>query len=127
MPRLMLSDEHWSKLREILLHKTIYNKRDLRMTVEGMLYRMRTGCPWRDLPEAFGGWSKVYKRFNASLLQVSGSRHFRRLWLIRIWSGFSSMVAMPKLQPAQCWGCRRYGSGKSGKAWQATPARFTWL
>jgi transposase len=48
----MLSDEHWSKLREILLHKTIYNKRDLRMTVEGMLYRMRTGCPWRDLPEA---------------------------------------------------------------------------
>lgn len=65
MPRLMLSDEHWSKLREILLHKTIYNKRDLRMTVEGMLYRMRTGCPWRDLPEAFGGWSRIYKRFNA--------------------------------------------------------------
>lgn len=65
MPRLMLSDEHWSKLRKILLHKAIYNKRDLRMTVEGMLYRMRTGCPWRDLPEAFGGWSRVYKRFNA--------------------------------------------------------------
>lgn len=65
MPRLLLSDEHWSKLREILLHKAIYNKRDLRMTVEGMLYRMRTGCPWRDLPEAFGSWSKVYKRFNA--------------------------------------------------------------
>ena len=41
MPRLLLSDEHWLKLREILLHKAIYNKRDLRMTVEGMLYRMR--------------------------------------------------------------------------------------
>ena len=53
------------KLREILRHKTIYNKRDLRMTVEGMLYRMRTGCPWRDLPKAFGNWNKVYKRFNA--------------------------------------------------------------
>ena len=25
---------------------------------------MRTGCPWRDLPEAFGNWNKVYKRFN---------------------------------------------------------------
>lgn len=46
----MLSDEHWSKLLEILLHKAIYNKDDLRMTVEGMLYRMRTGYPWRDLP-----------------------------------------------------------------------------
>ena len=65
MPRLLLSDEHWSKLREILLHKAIYNKRDLRMTVEGMLYRMRTGCPWRDLPKEFGNWNKVYKRFNA--------------------------------------------------------------
>ncbi|HID9594411.1 TPA: IS5/IS1182 family transposase, partial [Pseudomonas aeruginosa] len=27
MPRLLLNDEHWSKLREILLHKAIYNKR----------------------------------------------------------------------------------------------------
>lgn len=34
MPRFMLSDEHWSKLQRILLHKTIYNKRNLRMTVE---------------------------------------------------------------------------------------------
>lgn len=30
-----------------------------------MLYRMRVGCPWRDLPQTFGNWSKVYKRFNA--------------------------------------------------------------
>ncbi|AVB18357.1 MULTISPECIES: IS5 family transposase [Pseudomonas syringae group] len=65
MPRLMLSDDHCPKLREILLHESIYNKRDLRTTVEGMLYRMRVGCPWRDLPKAFGNWSKVYKRFNA--------------------------------------------------------------
>ena len=35
------------------------------MTVEGMLYRMRVGCPWRDLPKAFGCWSAIYKRFNA--------------------------------------------------------------
>ncbi len=45
MPRLMLSDEFWSKLEKILLQETIYNKRNLRMTVEGMLYRMRVGCP----------------------------------------------------------------------------------
>ncbi|WP_319783178.1 IS5 family transposase [Oceanisphaera sp. IT1-181] len=65
MPRLLLTDEFWSKLRKILLQESIYDKRDLRMTVEGMLYRMRTGCPRRDLPTAFGGWNKVYKRFNA--------------------------------------------------------------
>lgn len=65
MPRLMLSDELWSKLEKILLQHAIYNKPDLRMTVEGMFYRMRAGCPWRDLPCAFGCWNTVYKRFNA--------------------------------------------------------------
>ena len=37
MPRLLLSDEHWSKLEKILLQHAIYNKRHLRMTVEGMV------------------------------------------------------------------------------------------
>jgi transposase len=64
MPRLLLSDELWSKLEKILHQASIYNKRDLRMTVEGMLHRMRVSCPWRDLPEAFGYWNSVYKRFN---------------------------------------------------------------
>ncbi len=49
MPRLMLKDEFWPKLEKILLQEAIYNKRNLRMTVEGVLYRMRVGCPWRDL------------------------------------------------------------------------------
>ena len=48
MPRLMLTDEHWSKLRVMMLEASIYGKPNLRMTVEGILYRMRTGCPWRD-------------------------------------------------------------------------------
>jgi hypothetical protein len=37
MPRLMLSGECWSMLEKILLQEAIYNKRNLRMTVEGML------------------------------------------------------------------------------------------
>lgn len=64
MPRLLLSDEHWSKLKGILLQEKIYNKRHLRLMVEGMLYRMRVGCPWRDLPACFGHWNSVYKKFN---------------------------------------------------------------
>jgi len=29
---------------------------DNRLFVEAVLYRFRTGCPWRDLPERFGYW-----------------------------------------------------------------------
>lgn len=64
MARLMLSDEFWSKLRIILHQNGIYHKPGLRMTVEGMLYRIRVGCPWRDLPPEFGSWNSVFQKFN---------------------------------------------------------------
>ncbi len=54
MARLMLSDELWSKLRAIMLQHRIYDKPAQRLIVGAMLYRMRVGCPWRDLPAEFG-------------------------------------------------------------------------
>ncbi|WP_293008312.1 transposase [Nitrosomonas sp.] len=59
MSRFMLSDKFWPKLMKILLQEAIYNKCNLRMTVEGVLYRMRVGCPWRNLLKAFGKWGEV--------------------------------------------------------------------
>ncbi len=47
-----------------MLKMGIYDKPCLRKTVEGIFYRLRVGCPWRDLPTAFGNWNAVYKRFN---------------------------------------------------------------
>ena len=35
----------------------------LRDQMEGIIWRFRTGSPWRDVPEAFGSWSTVYDRF----------------------------------------------------------------
>ncbi len=65
MPRLSLNDELWSKLRVSLLQFGVYDKRNLRKMVEGMFYRLRTGLPWRgDLPEYFGSWNAIYKKFN---------------------------------------------------------------
>ena len=48
-----------------MLESGIYDKPNLRLTVEGMLYKMRVGCPWRDLPSEFGHWNSVFVRFNA--------------------------------------------------------------
>lgn len=35
-----------------------------RLAVEGMVWPCRTGAPWRDVPEPFGKWNSIYKRFN---------------------------------------------------------------
>ena len=63
MPRTMLTNENWTRLRFILLELNIYDKGNLRLTVEGVLYRMRVGCPWRDLPAYFGKPNTVYKAY----------------------------------------------------------------
>ena len=47
-----------------MLQHGIYDKPNLRMMIEGMFYRMRVGCPWRDLPPIFGLWNSIYKKFN---------------------------------------------------------------
>ncbi|GGY34616.1 hypothetical protein GCM10010299_46440 [Streptomyces tanashiensis] len=35
---------------------------DHRQVINGILFRVRTGVPWRDLPERFGSWKTVYER-----------------------------------------------------------------
>ncbi|WP_067523299.1 transposase [Nocardia uniformis] len=45
---------------ENLVHSRFTNNR---LVVEGMLYRLRTSLPWRDLPEHFGPWQTVWKRY----------------------------------------------------------------
>ena len=75
MARLMLSDELWSKLKKIMLQHQIYNKPNLRMMDDAMLYRMRVGCPWRDLPVEFGFWHSIYQQFN----RCSSSSHCHKI------------------------------------------------
>jgi transposase len=35
-----------------------------RLFIEAVLFRAKTGMPWRDLPDRFGPWKSVYNRFS---------------------------------------------------------------
>ena len=66
--RYTLSDEQWENIAALGLpgdekHVGVTAK-DNRLFVEAVLYRFRAGIPWRDLPEQFGHWHRVYVRFN---------------------------------------------------------------
>ena len=52
----------------------VYDKPVHRSTFEGILYRMRVGCPWRDVPEAFGDWSAFTVGFICGVLGIFPSK-----------------------------------------------------
>ena len=67
MDRLVLSDEQWGRISGRIIGRPDQRGstgRDNRMFVEGVLWIVRTGSPWRDLPEAFGEWNSVFRRFS---------------------------------------------------------------
>src|SRR5215213_5237136 len=67
MRRHGLRDDQWDRLRGLLPGREGHvgvTARDNRLFVEAVLYRFRTGVPWRDLPERFGGGVKVQRRFS---------------------------------------------------------------
>jgi transposase len=66
MARELLSDDMWDKLRGLLPPERGRNCRpskDHRKILEAMLWKLRTGAPWRDIPVEFGPWQTIYTRF----------------------------------------------------------------
>lgn len=66
MIRLVLKDEQWKQIAPIIPGKEGDPGRsgeDNRLFLEAVLWIARTGSPWRDLPEYFGKWFSVWKRF----------------------------------------------------------------
>jgi len=59
-----LSDVEWARLEPLLPRHPRQGHRwnDHRLVIDGIFFRARTGCPWRDLPERFGNWKTVYNR-----------------------------------------------------------------
>lgn len=61
-----LTDTQWEKVKPLLppeKPKTGRTNLDHRMMLNGMIWRAKTGTPWRDLPERYGKWKTVYSRW----------------------------------------------------------------
>ncbi|WP_435834696.1 IS5 family transposase [Streptomyces bacillaris] len=66
MRRGDLTDDQWARLEPLLpvgkkpARPRVWPRRQL---IDGIRWRTRTGVPWRDLPERFGPWDRVYDLF----------------------------------------------------------------
>jgi transposase len=66
MARHRLSDQQWSLIEDIFpkpkpMGRPPVDPRDM---IDAIFWRLRTGAPWRDLPEEFGPWKTVYNHFD---------------------------------------------------------------
>jgi putative transposase len=67
MPRHAISDTDWKRIAGLLPGKKTdpgRTARDNRLFLDAVLWIGRTGSPWRDLPEDFGKWNSIYRRFS---------------------------------------------------------------
>ena len=80
--RFVVDDETWAKVAALLPGKASdrgVTARDNRLFLEAVLWRVRTGLPWRDLPSDFGNWNSVFQRFRRWAVAGVFDRIFERL------------------------------------------------
>jgi transposase len=67
MSRYNLNDYQWDRIKKFFpdQNSKIFGRpsKDHRVMIDAMIWILRTGAPWRDLPAEFGSWKSVYTRF----------------------------------------------------------------
>ncbi len=66
MTRLLLTDDEWALIHDLFPERKATGRPpvDRRMVLDGILWILRTGAPWRDLPGEFGAWKTAWRLFD---------------------------------------------------------------
>ena len=64
MARCALTDEMWKQLQVVMKTKGCREWKNSRNVMEAILWKLRTGAPWRDIPKELCPWQTAFNRFN---------------------------------------------------------------
>ena len=64
MARIALTDELWEQLQHTMKQHGCYITKNTRLVMEAILWKLRTGAPWRDIPEELVAWKNAYNRWS---------------------------------------------------------------
>jgi transposase len=127
--RHALSEEQWAQLSPLLpseVGRVARPAKSNRVMVEGLVWILRTGAPWRDLPQRFGPWKSVYTRFRrwtqqgiwARVLETLAEQQDPESYLID-----ASIVRAHQ----DATGAKKGDPKRTGIPGEVPPQRFTWL
>lgn len=94
MARVVLTDEIWCQLQEIMKSKGCKFSKNNRNVMEAILWKIRTGATWRDIPQELCPWKTAYNRFNRWAQKDLWNNFFLLYEKKLIQSGYSSMGVM---------------------------------
>jgi transposase len=126
MHRHAITDEHWKRIKDLLPGQTSdpgVTAKDNRLFIDAVLWIAKTGAPWRDLPERFGNWNSVWRRFDRWSTKGTWLRIFEEIkdpdleWLILdstvIRAHQHAAGAVKKGAPTRRWDARAVASRPS--------------
>jgi transposase len=66
MARHKITDQQWDLIKHLFPEAASTGRppSNPRTMLDGIMWRLRTGSPWRDIPQEFGPWETVYKYFD---------------------------------------------------------------
>lgn len=80
MHRHELTDEQWAQIEPLIpIRRGPQSERGDRNFVNAVMWRVKTGAPWRDIPERYGSWKTVYNRFDRWAKKSLWEGLFKRL------------------------------------------------
>ena len=67
MRRYEVTDEQWKLIEPLIPEAAATGRKRVppRTVLNGLLWVLRSGSPWRDLPERYGPWQSIYHHFNS--------------------------------------------------------------
>jgi transposase len=82
--RFDLSDDEWALLEPLMPGNRKSGRADDRKIMNTIFYVLRTGMPWRDLPERYGPYTTAYNRFNRRSRRTFRAPSVRMLQLMSL-------------------------------------------
>ena len=106
MARTLLTDDIWQQIQDTMRLHGCYRSKNSRNIMEAILWKLRTGATWRDIPQELCPWQTAYNRFNRWASKGLWDKFFldyEAFWIRNGYSLMEATYACINMQVSSAW------------------------